>query len=58
VADEPTGLLMEYFYAYLMQDASITKLDALRKAQIKLSQNPKFAHPNYWGAFVLYGGWE
>lgn len=58
VADEPTGLLMEYFYANLANDASITKLDALRKAQIKLSQNPKFAHPNYWGAFVLYGGWE
>lgn len=58
VADEPTGLLMEYFYANLAKDASISKLDALRKAQIKLSQNPKFAHPNYWGAFVLYGGWE
>ena len=58
VADEPTSVLMEYFYANLANDASITKLDALRKAQIKLSQNPKFAHPNYWGAFVLYGGWE
>lgn len=58
VADEPTGLLMQYFYANLSSSASINKADALRMAQVKLSQNPRFSHPNYWGAFVLYGDWR
>ncbi len=58
VADEPTGLLMQYFYENLSSSASINKVDALRLAQVKLSQNPRFSHPNYWGAFVLYGDWK
>ena len=58
VADEPTGLLMQYFYENLSSAASVNKADALRLAQVKLSQNPRFSHPNYWGAFVLYGDWR
>ena len=58
VADEPTGLLMQYFYENLSSAASLNKADALRLAQVKLSQNPRFSHPNYWGAFVLYGDWR
>ena len=58
VADEPTGILMQYFYENLSSAASINKADALRLAQVKLSQNPRFSHPNYWGAFVLYGDWR
>ena len=58
VADEPTGLLMQYFYENLSTTASMDKVDALRLAQVKLSQNPRFSHPNYWGAFVLYGDWR
>lgn len=58
VADEPTGLLMQYFYENLSSSASMDKVEALRQAQVKLSQNPRFSHPNYWGAFVLYGDWR
>lgn len=58
VADEPTGLLMQYFYENLSSSASMDKAEALRQAQVKLSQNPRFSHPNYWGAFVLYGDWR
>jgi len=58
VADEPTGLLMQYFYENLSSAASMDKTEALRQAQVKLSQNPRFSHPNYWGAFVLYGDWR
>jgi CHAT domain-containing protein len=58
VADEPTGILMQYFYENLSSAASINKADALRLAQVKLSQHPRFSHPNYWGAFVLYGDWR
>ena len=56
VADEPTELLMEYFYANLSKP--MPKAEALREAQIKLSQDIRFRHPNYWGAFVLYGDWK
>ncbi len=56
VADEPTGLLMEYLYENLSQN--MDKVEALRQAQIKLSQDPRYRHPNYWGAFVLYGEWQ
>ena len=56
VADEPTELLMEYFYENL--EKPMNKVDALRAAQIKLSQDKRFRHPNYWGAFVLYGDWR
>lgn len=55
VADEPTGLLMEYFYENMK---TMEKSEALRQAQIRLSQDPRFVHPNYWGAFVLYGDWR
>jgi len=55
VADEPTSLLMEYFYQNLQ---TMGKAEALREAQIRLSKDPRFVHPNYWGAFVLYGDWR
>ena len=58
VADEPTSLLMEYFYENLSQPKSMEKAEALRQAQIRLSQDARFRHPNYWGAFVLYGDWQ
>ena len=56
VADEPTELLMEYFYENLSKP--MPKAEALRQAQIRLSQDKRFRHPNYWGAFVLYGDWR
>lgn len=56
VADEPTELLMEYFYENL--NKNMDKVEALRQAQIRLSQDPRYRHPNYWGAFVLYGEWR
>ncbi len=55
VADEPTSLLLEYFYENL---SGMDKSEALRQAQIRLSKDPRFTHPNYWGAFVLYGDWN
>jgi CHAT domain-containing protein len=55
VADEPTSLLMQYFYEYLQ---TMGKAEALRQAQVRLSKDPRFVHPNYWGAFVLYGDWR
>jgi CHAT domain-containing protein len=55
VADEPTSMLMEYFYNNLR---TMEKAEALRQAQIKLSEDPRFVHPNFWGAFAVYGDWR
>ena len=56
VDDEATSLLMSSFYQNMQQN--IPKAEALRKAQETLSRNPKFVHPFYWGAFILYGEWR
>ena len=56
VDDEATSILMNEFYSNL--NKKMDKVDALRLAQVKLSANPKYAHPFYWGAFVLYGEWR
>lgn len=57
VADEPTQLLLEYYIENLEQ-RKMGMAEALRQAQIRLSQDERFRHPNYWGAFVLYGEWR
>jgi CHAT domain-containing protein len=55
VDDEATSLLMSSFYENLK---TMPKAEALRRAQETLSHNPKFVHPFYWGAFILYGEWR
>ncbi|RYY60948.1 MAG: CHAT domain-containing protein [Chitinophagaceae bacterium] len=56
VDDEATSLLMKDFYQNLGQ--GMEKVDALRLAQEKLSQDPRYTHPYFWGAFVLFGDWR
>jgi CHAT domain-containing protein len=55
VDDEATSIFMKEFYKNI---TSMSKVDALRKAQETLSHNPKYVHPFFWGAFVLYGDWR
>ncbi len=56
VDDEATSILMNEYYSNL--DKKMDKVDALRLAQVKLSSHPKYSHPFFWGAFVLYGEWR
>ncbi|HEX6335221.1 MAG TPA: CHAT domain-containing protein, partial [Flavisolibacter sp.] len=56
VDDEATSVLMNEFYRGLSRN--LDKVDALRAAQEKLSRDPRFSHPFFWGAFVLYGEWK
>jgi CHAT domain-containing protein len=56
VNDESTAALMTEFYQEL-SNAELSKAQALRKAQIKILQNPQFSHPFYWSPFVLIGNW-
>jgi CHAT domain-containing protein len=55
VDDHATSLLVSEFYRNLK---SMEAIDALRNAQIKLSQNPKYSHPYFWGGIVLLGDWR
>ncbi|WP_199245111.1 CHAT domain-containing protein [[Phormidium] sp. ETS-05] len=56
VSDAATSLLMTKFYEELA-NTQITKAEALRRAQAALLQEPEFAHPYFWSAFVLVGNW-
>jgi CHAT domain-containing protein len=62
VNDRATTLLMTRFYqelakSYTGQQETITKAEALRRAQQALLQNANFSHPYYWSGFVLVGNW-
>jgi CHAT domain-containing protein len=51
--DEAAPLWTEAFYTrYKSGD---TPTDALRRACLQLRQNPRYAHPRYWGAWQAFG---
>ncbi|WP_339384507.1 CHAT domain-containing protein [Oscillatoria sp. FACHB-1407] len=57
VSDEATAMLMDQFYQGL-NDASLTKTEALRQAQLKILEIPQFRrHPYYWAPYVIVGNW-
>ncbi|MGK7946369.1 MAG: CHAT domain-containing protein, partial [Microcystaceae cyanobacterium] len=57
VQDESTAQLMIKFYEILGNE-SISKAEALRKAQLSLISSEQYNNPYYWGAFVLVGNWK
>lgn len=57
VADQSTATLMADMYKQ-RQDKGLTKIEALRQAQISLLAQPKYAHPFYWAPFILMGNWK
>jgi CHAT domain-containing protein len=57
VSDISTATLMGEFYRNLVKE-KLSKTDALRKAQLSMLGNEKFAHPFYWAPFVLVGDWK
>ncbi|MDX2214528.1 MAG: CHAT domain-containing protein [Oculatellaceae cyanobacterium bins.114] len=57
VSDEATALLMNQFYQGL-NEAALTKAEALRQAQLKVLQVPELRqHPYYWAPYVIVGNW-
>ncbi|MEK7991549.1 MAG: CHAT domain-containing protein [Thiotrichaceae bacterium] len=56
VNDSATALLVTEFYKH-MQDNTITKAEALRRAQITLLKQRDFSHPVFWAPFLLIGNW-
>lgn len=53
VDDEATALLFEEFYNNLK--SGLDRSESLRRAKLKLMDDPKTAHPFFWGGFVLMG---
>lgn len=57
VKDESAAALMENFYRELAEEPEISKVEALRRAQVELWNNPKWQSPLHWAPYVLVGNW-
>ncbi|HWJ68793.1 MAG TPA: CHAT domain-containing tetratricopeptide repeat protein [Sphingobium sp.] len=55
VPSAATTRLMTGVFDHLADGGGINAADALRAAQLALIDDPKTAHPFFWGAFVLMG---
>ncbi len=40
---------------YDKPQAAASTAEAMRRAALKVMQNPEYAHPFYWGGFVVIG---
>ena len=56
INDESTSVLMAEFYR-LLREPGVAKAAALQRAQLKLLEEKRYAHPAHWGAFLLIGNW-
>lgn len=57
VDDIAAQKLMNSFYRHLQQDDT-NPAAALRRAQMELRQNPRFASPYYWASFTIQGDFQ
>jgi CHAT domain-containing protein len=55
VSDAATRELMQELYRQLARGTG--RAEALRQAKRRLLQQPRFAHPYYWAAFIPAGDW-
>ena len=56
VSDEATRDTMIVFYRELA--AGQPKAEAMRRAQLAVKNDPRYAHPFYWAPFVVLGEWR
>jgi CHAT domain-containing protein len=54
VDDQATADFMEAFYRAMAPNFSVYR-PSLRAAKLELLKHPRWGHPYYWAAFVLYG---
>lgn len=57
VADSSTAVLMGDLYSRRVR-FGLSKVEALRQAQISLAAHPRTAHPFFWAPFILMGNWK
>jgi CHAT domain-containing protein len=55
--DRATAELMTRLYRHLLQ-GELRPADALRRAQLELAAERRFADPYFWSGFVLIGDWR
>jgi len=74
VDDASVGLLMETFYRLWTTTPGMTKIEALRQAQLSLlhgtgdsakggagsnaGASSRYSNPYYWAPFILIGNWK
>lgn len=56
VSDPATAQLMTQFYQELA-NTTITKAEALRRAQVSLLKSSEYQKPRYWAPYVMVGNW-
>ncbi len=56
VNDEASAEFAGYFYEYLTKP-NMSRAAALRLAQLRLLNNPRYQHPIYWAPYTLLGSW-
>ena len=56
VNDEVSAQLVIDFYKEL-RDPSVSRVGALRRAQLKLLEDPRYDHPGFWSPFLLINNW-
>lgn len=54
--DESASQLMSKLYQEL-GNKTLSKAEALRRAQLALLQNPKYQRPMFWAPYILLGNW-
>ncbi len=57
VNDEASTKLIIDFYTALHDDPNLSKAKALQGAQIKLLNDPRYAHPCLWAPYLIIGNW-
>jgi CHAT domain-containing protein len=57
VSDAATTELMSHFYELLL-DQKLAPAEALRRAKLRLLNNPLRSSPFYWAGFTLQGDWR
>jgi CHAT domain-containing protein len=58
INDLATAELMTRFYRELSNETTITKAEALRRAQVALLKDDRYQQPIYWAPYVLVGDWR
>ncbi len=56
IQDQSTADFMTEFYQAINQP-NVSKVQALRQAQLSLLHSPQYQNPYYWAPFVLVGNW-
>jgi CHAT domain-containing protein/Tfp pilus assembly protein PilF len=56
INDEASVDLVVDFYREL-KDPSVSRAVALKRAQIKMLENPRYEHPGFWSPFLLINNW-